>query len=68
MYSEQNCLEFDALFFLSFIPVMTWHAKTLYKLRLVLVTAKVSNITSLEFPRCCRTNIVCDMSATKSFK
>ena len=48
MYNEQNCLQFDALSFLSFVPVMTGHAKALYKLRLVLVNAKGSNITSLE--------------------
>ena len=43
MYNEQNCLQFDALSFLSFVPVMTEHAKALYKLRLVLVNAKGSN-------------------------
>ena len=42
MYNEQNCLQFDALSFLSFTPVMTEHAKALYKLRLVLVKAKGS--------------------------
>ena len=48
MYNGQNCLQFDAVSFLSFLPVMTEHAKALYKLRLVLVNAKGSNITSLE--------------------
>ena len=67
MYNEQNCLQFDALSFLSFVPVTTEHAKALYKLRLVLVNAKGSNITSLELPRH-REITVGEMFATNSFK
>ena len=68
MYNEQNCLQFDALSFLSFVPVMTEHAKALYKMRLVLVNEKGSNIASLELPGHFGTNIVGDMFAANSFK
>ena len=68
MYNEQNCLQFDAQFFVSFVPVTTEHAKALYKLRLVLVNVKGSNITSLELPGHCRLNIIGDMLAANSFK
>ena len=68
MYNEQNCLQFDALSFLSFVPVTTEHAKALYKLRLVLLNAKGSNIASLESPGHCRVNAVGDMFAANSFK
>ena len=65
MCIEQNCKQFDALSFLSFVPVTTEHAKALYKLRLVLVNAKGGNITSLELPEHCHANIVGDMLAGK---
>ena len=54
------CLQFDALSFLSFIPVTKEHAKAFYKLRLVFVTSKGTNITSLEFPGRYCLNIVGD--------
>ena len=68
MYNEQNCLQFDAQFIVSFVPVTAEHAKALYKLRLVLVNVKGSNITSLELPGRCRPNIIGDMFAANSFK
>ena len=68
MYMEQKCLQFDALSFLSFVPVTAEHAKVLYKLRFVLVNAKGNNITSLELPGCCRANIIGDMFAANNFK
>ena len=58
----------DAQSFLSFLPVTTEHANALYKLRLVLVNAKGSNITSPELTGRCRANTVSDMFATNSFK
>ena len=64
MYNEQNCYNLILYPF----SVMTEHAKALYKLRLVLVNAKGSNITSLELPGHCCTNSVGDMFATSSFK
>ena len=68
MYNEQNCIQSDARSFVSFVPVTTGYAKALYKLRLVLVNAKGSNIASLELPGCYRANIVSDMFAANSFK
>ena len=69
MYNEQNCLQFDALSFLSFVPVLTEYAEALYKMRLVLVKEKGSNITSsLELPGHFRMNIAGDMFAHNSFK
>ena len=69
MYNEQNYLQFDALSFLSFVPVTTERAEALYKMRLVLANEKGSNITSsLELPGHFRMDIVSDMFAHNSFK
>ena len=44
------------------------HAKVLYKLWLVLVNAKGSDISSLELQGRCRTNIICDTRAAMAFE
>ena len=61
-YYKQNdfCLQFNALFFLSFILE---HAKALYKLWLVLINSKGSDIIlPLEITKICHKNIVTDTS------
>ena len=69
MYNEQNCLQIDALSFLSFVPVTTEHAKVLYKLRFIVdLNAKGTNTTPLELPGRCRAYIVGDTFAANSFK
>ena len=61
-------MQFDVLSFLSFVLVTTEHAKVLYKLRLVLVNSKGTNITSLELPGCCHANIIRTCLPPTAFK